>query len=89
MDRMGAWRPALHPAHVQQRRVHVDLVPAQIAELGRAQPMAVGDQNHGGVAVTPPVPLGRLDFSGICACRNLHCWRSLIEDKPQGFCVDD
>jgi hypothetical protein len=46
---------------VERRAVEVDLVPAQIADLGRPEAMPEGDQDHGGVAVTVPVALGGLD----------------------------
>jgi hypothetical protein len=46
----------------------IDLIPAERAQLGDAQPVAVGDQDHGGIAVPVPVlPCGAdqaLDFSG-------------------------
>src|SRR5215207_6974481 len=46
----------------------IDLIPAQRAQLGDAQAVAVGDPDHGGIAVPVPV-LSRggdqaLDFPG-------------------------
>jgi len=41
-------------AHMQPTRVELDLVPLQIADLGRTQSVAIGDQDHGGVAM--PIP---------------------------------
>ena len=43
------------PADVQVGRIEIDLVPAQVHEFGGTQAVAVGDEDHGGVAVTPPV----------------------------------
>jgi hypothetical protein len=39
VQRMGARRAVLDPPHVQDGAVEVDLVPAQIAGLGGAQPV--------------------------------------------------
>src|SRR5215218_8834414 len=41
----------LEPAHVQQTLAEVEHVPAQADELGDAQAVPVGDQDHGAVAV--------------------------------------
>ena len=41
----------LQPAHVQQALVEVERVPAQADELGDAQPVPVGEEGHGAVAV--------------------------------------
>jgi len=50
----------LGPADVQGRSVEVDLIPAKVGEFGHAQAVAVGDEDHGGVAVTVPLrPRGR------------------------------
>ena len=35
-------RVVLDPPHVQRRRLEVDLFPAEVNHLGRAQPMPVG-----------------------------------------------
>src|SRR5829696_9140229 len=45
---------------VQQPVLEVDLIPAQRAQLGDAQPVAVGDPDHGGIAVPAPVWGARL-----------------------------
>ena len=39
----------------------LNLVPAQIAKLGRPKPMPEGQEDHGRVPVPVPVGLGRLD----------------------------
>ena len=44
LDRVDARRPALASAYVQASGVELDLVPLQITDLGRTQPMAVRDQ---------------------------------------------
>src|SRR5450631_2202140 len=41
--------------------VEVDLVPAQVADLGRPQPVPEGEQDHGRVTMAMPVALGGLD----------------------------
>jgi len=46
-ERVRAWRPILHPPHVQHRAIEVDLVPAQVADLSGPEPMPEGDQDHG------------------------------------------
>src|SRR5262249_10363623 len=43
---------ALAPADVQTAGIQLDLMPLQIAQLGRPKPVPVGDQDHGGVPVT-------------------------------------
>ena len=58
---MGAGGAVLDPADVQHRAGEVDLVPAQVADLGRAQSMPEGQQDHGGVAVAVPVAPGGFD----------------------------
>jgi hypothetical protein len=57
MQRMCAWRPILDPAHVQDRGTEVDLVPTQVADLGRPQPMPERDQDHGRFMVLRCDPL--------------------------------
>jgi hypothetical protein len=38
----------------------IDLLPTQGAQLGRSQPMPVGKQDHGRIAMPVPVPARRL-----------------------------
>src|SRR3954451_22899419 len=56
------------PPDVREPVLEVDLIPAERTQLGDAQPMAVSDQDHGGIAVAVPVlPCGgdqALDFLG-------------------------
>ena len=42
----------------------VDGVPAQRHQLGRPQPMPVGDQHHGGIAVAVAILPGSIDQAG-------------------------
>src|SRR4029077_15504795 len=44
-------RAALEPAHMEAAMGKIDGVPAQRDQLARPQAMAVGNQDHGGVAV--------------------------------------
>ena len=57
LDWMNARGPSLGPADMQTPGGELGLVPLQIAHLGGAQPMAVGDQDHGGVAMPVPARL--------------------------------
>ena len=41
----------LDPPDVQQPVLEVDLIPAKRTQLGDAQPVPAGDQDHGGIAV--------------------------------------
>jgi hypothetical protein len=41
--------------------IEIDLVPAQVADLGGPEPVPEGDEDHGGVPMTVPVSLGGLD----------------------------
>jgi hypothetical protein len=56
LDRMRARHAVLDPARVQDRAAKVNLVPAQIDELGHSEAMAVGHQDHGRVAVAERLP---------------------------------
>src|SRR5262249_23258046 len=58
MDRL---RAPLEPAHMQTAVGKVDGVPPQRDELARPQPVPVGDQHHGGIAVAVAVLPGRGD----------------------------
>jgi hypothetical protein len=46
---------------MQHRRIELDLVPPQVAELRRPKPMPEGQQDHGRVPVTVAIRLGGLD----------------------------
>jgi hypothetical protein len=43
------------------RRTEIDLVPAQVADLGRPEPVPKRDQDHSGIAVTVAVGLCGFD----------------------------
>jgi len=67
-EQVDAGPAVLDPPDVQEPVLEVDLIPAQRAQLGDAQAVAVGDPDHGGIAVPVPV-LSRgcdqaLDFLG-------------------------
>ena len=57
-----------HPGQVALFPTKNDLIPAERAQLGDAQPVAIGDPDHDGIAVPVPVqPCGgdrALDFLG-------------------------
>ena len=57
-----------HPGQVALFPTKNDLIPAERAQLGDAQPVAIGDPDHDGIAVPVPVqPRGgdrALDFLG-------------------------
>ena len=50
-DGMYAGPAVLEPLHMQVALRQVEHVPAQAGELGDAQAVAIGDQDHGGVAM--------------------------------------
>jgi hypothetical protein len=45
-QRVRARSPVLDPPHVKHSPVEVDLVPAQVADLGRPQPVTKGEQDN-------------------------------------------
>jgi len=48
---MYAGNPIFHAVNVQAALGEFDLVPLQVAHLGRPQTVAIGDQDHGRVAM--------------------------------------
>lgn len=61
MDRLGA---AFEPPDMQAAMGEVDGVPAQRHQLGRPQPVPVGDQHHGGIAVAVAILPASIDQAG-------------------------
>src|SRR5262249_17375426 len=61
MARLGA---AFEPPDMQTAMGEVDGVPAQRHQLGCPQPVPVGDQHHGGIAVAVAIPPGCIDQAG-------------------------
>jgi hypothetical protein len=55
---------------LQTAGVQLDLVPLQIAKLGSSKPVAVGQQDHGGVAmpVTTALASGLDELLDLAAC---------------------
>ena len=39
----------------------IDLIPTQVYKLGRPQAVAEGDEDHGGIPVTPAIGPGGID----------------------------
>jgi hypothetical protein len=58
---MRCRRALLRPADGDGAAIEIDLIAAQVDQLGHAQAVAVGDQDHDGVPMAPPVALGGLD----------------------------
>src|SRR6516165_11399171 len=58
---MNGFGTALDATDMQTPVSKVDGVPAQGDQLGDAQPMSIGDQDHGGVTVAVTVAGGHLD----------------------------
>ena len=58
---MRAWRPILDVPHVEHPAAEVNLVPAQVADLGRAEPVPESDEDHGRIPMAVAVGLGGLD----------------------------
>src|SRR5262245_39257587 len=56
---MHGRRALFAPADVQPAGVDLDLVPLQIAKLGSSKPVAVGQQDHGGVPMAIAAVLAR------------------------------
>src|SRR5262245_40455684 len=56
---MHGRRALFAPADVQPAGVDLDLVPLQIAKLGSWKPVAVGQQDHGGVPMAIAAVLAR------------------------------
>ena len=52
-----ARRALLGPTDVQDGMGEIHLIPAQVREFGRPETVAEGDEDHGGVAVTPALAL--------------------------------
>jgi hypothetical protein len=46
---------------MQRGRIEIDLLPSQVADLRRPQPVPVGHKDHAGVSVTVAIVLCRLD----------------------------
>jgi hypothetical protein len=51
----------LGPPDMKRSGVKIDLRPFEVTSLGSPQAMSVDDQNHRGIAVRVPAPLGRCD----------------------------
>jgi len=49
------------PPNVEYCAIEVDLIPAEVAQLSRAQPVPESHQDHGRIPVAVPVLLGGLD----------------------------
>jgi hypothetical protein len=56
---MRAGSALLDPADVQGGRSEVHLLPAEVHQLGYPEAVPVGDEDHGGIPVAPPVALRR------------------------------
>jgi hypothetical protein len=54
---MNVIDPALGSADMESAAAEINLIPTKVAHLRGAEPMAVCDQNHGGVAVPVAGPL--------------------------------
>ena len=49
---MNAWRAMLGSAHMQPALVELDLMPLEAADFACSQAVTIGDQDHGGIAMT-------------------------------------
>jgi hypothetical protein len=58
---MGARPAILDAAHMQVRGLEINLIPAEINDLGGPQGMAEGEQDHERVTPAVPVPARRLN----------------------------
>ena len=54
---MYTWDSALDPMNVQAAFRQLDLLPLQIADLGRPQTVAIGHQDHRRIAMAAPTEL--------------------------------
>jgi len=51
----------LDPAHMHFSTIEIDLIPAQVNELGDPQALAAGDQNQSGIAMAITIACRSLD----------------------------
>ena len=56
-DRVRGVEAVLHPDHMQQVRLYVDLLPAQTHELRHPKAMSVGEEDRRTIAVPVPADL--------------------------------
>ena len=54
-------RAVFAPVHVQTSMIEVNRIPAERHQFGRAEAMAISDQDHGRVAMPMPVVTSRCD----------------------------
>src|SRR5262245_25249061 len=57
-QRVHARCAVLESSNVQSTGVQLDLVPLEVAELGRSEPVTVGEQDHRAIAVPVAIPAG-------------------------------
>jgi hypothetical protein len=60
-DRVRAGRALLDPADVQGGRSEIDLLPAQVDQLGDPKAVPIRHEDHGRIPVAVAVALGGLD----------------------------
>jgi hypothetical protein len=61
LDRMRAGCAVLDPADMEHGAIEVDLVPTQVADLGGAEAVPAGEEDHGRVTMAVTVAPGRLE----------------------------
>src|SRR5262249_23142848 len=84
---MNARRAPLCSADMQASLVELDLMPLEATDFTCSQPMTIGDQDHGGIAMTMAIHLaGRVHQSldlalgevAACNCEVFSVWRAGI-----------
>src|SRR5262249_57696472 len=84
---MNARRAPLCSADMQAALVELDLMPLEATDFTCSQPMTIGDQDHGGIAMTTAIHLaGRVHQSldlalgevAACNCEVFSVWCAAI-----------
>jgi hypothetical protein len=79
---MRARDPVLHAPDVQEALIKVALIPAQVNEFGDEQPMAIGQEDHRGIAV----PMASEAPSRLAQCLDLG-WGEMLTGTDVTMCV--
>ena len=81
---MHAGDAVLEATHMDEPMREVDLIPRQRAQLGDAQAVPEGDQDHGGIAqaIAAPAPLGGGNETLYLLGREVLAWSDIAVAAP-------